>query len=266
MTNVRKLGAAATAAMITVLSASAALAQEGGAEASTSGEVGMALPAAGAPAAAAPGNSDHDQMVGRFAIGYLGRAGVPIANGANGAGGQGVVSAPVVGIRYWLDQGMGIDAGLGLSLGGGSTEGSTGGTSVSVDATVPTAFLIHGGLPFALASNGHFTFLVVPELNVGFATATDKAQGAGTYDNDYSGFLLDIGARAGAEIHFGFIGVPQLSLQGSVGLLFGMANTKSTYKAPTEVSTKESRWGLQTALYDSPWNIFASNVAALYYF
>ncbi len=263
-----KLGVAASAAVVTVLAAGGALAQDANASAgaSTSGQVGMALPAASSTATAVAGDSDHDQMVGRFAVGYLGRGGVPIANGAQGTAGQEVVYAPTVGIRYWIDQMLGIDAGIGFHMGGGSTEVTNAGTSVTADATEPTAFLIHGGVPLALASSGHFAFLIVPELNVGFATATDKAQGAGQFDNDYSGFLLDVGARAGAEIHFGFMGIPQLSLQGSVGLGYALSSVKSTYKSPQEVSTKASRWTLETKVYDSPWRMFTENIAAFYYF
>ena len=50
------------------------------ASASTSGsaQVGMALPGAAPQAAAVAGNSDHDAVVGRLAIGYLGRNGVAV--------------------------------------------------------------------------------------------------------------------------------------------------------------------------------------------
>ena len=82
-----------------------------------------------------------------------------------------------------------------------------------------------------------------------------------------SGFQLDIGARAGAEIHFGFIDIPQLSLQASVGLLFTLQNAKTTVEAPGgDTETTQSATLLRTASFDNPWNIFTSNVAALYYF
>lgn len=266
-----KLSVAASAAVACVMTAGLASAQE--ANASASGQAGMALPGAAPQAAATTGDSDHDQVVGRVGIGYLGRRGVPLANGAPATPQDAVpteiVNAPVVGVRYWIDQMIGIDVGLGVGMDGGSTTIDPGGTSN--DLRGRTAFLIHGGVPLSLASAGHFSFQIVPELNVGFASSTLKGvapapgQPAGP-DTDYSGFMLDVGARAGAEIHFGFIGIPQLSLQGSIGLLYAMQTVKTTVKSNPEASAKTSTWGFQTAVYDNPWNIFTSNVAAIYYF
>lgn len=257
MNSAPKFGLAAVAALTTLVAASSALAQE------AEGQAGVALPGQG-PAAATAGDSDHDQMAGRLAVGFLGRNTVPIAAAG---GGVNDIAAPVIGVRYWLDPALGIDVGLGFSNSGGSTEVKTGAQTTTTDLPSVTAFLIHGGVPLSLASAKHFSFQVVPELNVGFASSTDKATPARQYDIDYSGFMLDVGARAGAEIHFGFIGVPQLSLQGSVGLLFRTQNTKETDKIPAgEASTSISGTSISTTVGDNPWNIFTSNVAALYYF
>jgi hypothetical protein len=218
------------------------------ASASTSGsaQVGMALPGAAPQAAAVAGNSDHDAVVGRLAVGYLGRSGVTIQGGA-------VVQAPVVGVRYWLSDMLGIDAGLGFGFNSGSTETA----GVSVDNPSTRAFILHGGVPLSLASAGHFSFQVVPELNLGFAGSSTTVAGM---DQSTSGFHLDVGARAGAEIHFGFINVPQLSLQGSVGLRM---NVDSTGSDPANNGSSNFSFG--TTVGDNPWNIFTSNVAALYY-
>jgi hypothetical protein len=109
-----------------------------------------------------------------------------------------------------------------------------------------------------LASAGHFSFQVIPELNLGFGGAS---QTVGGMDQSVSAFHLDLGARAGAEIHFGFINVPQLSLQGSIG---ARMNIDSTSNDPGDAGT--SNFSLATTVGDNPWNIFTSNVAALYYF
>jgi hypothetical protein len=81
---------------------------------------------------------------------------------------------------------------------------------------------------------------------------------------DNTGLHFDVGGRAGAELHFGFIGVPQLSLQGGIGLLLAIDNTKSAQGSIGQ-STR-SRGSISTTVNDNPWNIFISNVAALYYF
>jgi hypothetical protein len=188
--------------------------------------------------------------VGRLAVGYLGRTGVTVQGGLIAPT---LVQAPVIGVRYWLSDMLGIDAGLGFAINSGSTE--TAGTSV--DNPSARAFILHGGVPISLASAGHFSFQVVPELNVGFAGASSTVMGT---DVSVSGFHLDVGARAGAEIHFGFIGVPQLALQGGVGLRM---NVDSTGSDPANNGT--SNFSIGTNVGDNPWNIFTSNVAALYY-
>lgn len=230
-------------------------AADASASSSGSAQVGMALPGAAPQAAAVAGNSDHDAVVGRLAIGYLGRNGIEIGAGALPGGAAAVVDAPVIGVRYWLSDMLGIDAGIGFGFSSGSDKDMNG---VSTDRPSYHLFMIHGGVPLSLASAGHFSFQVIPELNLGFAGASATVGGA---DASVSGFHLDLGARAGAEIHFGFINVPQLSLQGSVGVRMNM---NSTSVDPGDAGT--SHFDFATTVGDNPWNIFTSNVAALYYF
>jgi hypothetical protein len=231
------------------------------ADAQANTNVGMTLPGA-APAAAATGASDHDQVVGRLAVGYLGRRTIGVGAGASAADFTPVlqVEAPVVGVRYWIDSMLGIDAGLGLAITGGGWEADLPAGDGDGDLDSATAFLIHVGVPLSLASYDHFSFQVVPEANVGIGSGS-----ADDGDTSYNGFQLDVGARAGAEIQFGFMGIPQLSLQGSVGLLFGLQSTKTDDDVADSTLT-QNRTFLTTTVGDNPWNIFTSNVAALYYF
>jgi hypothetical protein len=210
---------------------------------------------AAAPAATV-GGTDHSKFVGSFGIGFMGIASINIADVA----GTGVtpVTAPVIGGRYWLDSGMGIDAGLGIAFGSGSIE--SGGTSV--DNPQPAALIIHGGVPLALADTQYFVFEIVPELNIGFAGNTLEAAGG---DTILRGFHLDLGARAGAEVHFGFIDIPQLSLQAGIGLALSYDSTSSENEA-TDTTTSISELSVGTNVGNDPWDIFTSSITALYYF
>ena len=254
--------------------AGGALAQEAEGQAN----VGMSLPGA-QPAAAVAGASDHDQVVGRLAVGYFGFSDV----GAGAGGGLGPNDspyslggdAPVVGVRYWIDQMIGLDVGVGLTVIGGSLEAEQApAPAVDVDRNSFTAFAFHAGVPLALASSGHFSFQIVPEANVAIASGSEDPNGddvAG--DISHSGFHFDVGARAGAEIHFGFIDIPQLSLQASVGLRFDIDRGSSEDSTPQadmppaeNIETSSSRNEFHTTVQDNPWGIFTNSVYALYYF
>lgn len=235
--------------------------------ASGQANVGGSLPGAAAGAVAGP--SDHDLMVGRLAVGYFGIA--QMGAGANGAPGANdspyaiIGNAPVVGVRYWVNPMLGIDAGLGLSVVGGSID--PGGDAPKIDRGSFSAFLIHAGLPLALASAGHFTFEVIPEVNLGFGHAGVDMNGSDPGDVSNSGFHFDLGARAGAEINFGFMKLPQLSLVGTVGLRFDSdkgSTTDDEGMAPVKVSSSRSEF--HTLVGSNPWAIFTDNIAALYYF
>jgi hypothetical protein len=248
-----------------------------------SANVGVALPGA-APAVATAGGSDHDQMVGRLAVGYFGiteaGAGGPVGAAAPNLGFNAspyrvTGAAPVVGVRYWLDSMIGIDVGVGLGIVGGGTSDNPNSpppaAETELDRNSFTAFTLHAGVPLSLASSRHFSWQVVPEINFGIASSGEDPNGPdGEGDVSHSGLHFDIGARAGAEIHFGFMGLPQLSLQGSVGLGFAMdrgSTTDSTPAAPAgDYETSASRTSLHTSAGTNPWAIFTNGIAAFYYF
>jgi hypothetical protein len=249
--------------------------------ATASGNVGVSLPGA-TPAVATAGGSDHDQMAGRLAVGYFGiteaGAGAAFPGPAGPAPGFNsspyafTGAAPVVGVRYWLDSMIGIDVGLGLGIiGGGISQTQAPTPELEADRDSFTAFTLHAGVPLSLAASQHFSWQVIPEVNFGFASVGQDPNGPdGEGDVSHSGLHLDVGARAGAEIHFGFMGVPQLSLQGSVGLAFAWdkgSTTNSTFPAPTaDQETSHSRTSLQTSAGTNPWAIFTNGIAAFYYF
>ncbi len=227
-----------------------------------------------APAHAAAELSDHEAMVHHFAIGYMGASQIPIAQVNNAGPGlnitEGNVTAPYIGGRYWVSPLLGIDVGLGFAYASATqTTTVTGQPTVSTDRPSVLGFGVHAGVPLALAYSKHFTFEIIPELNVGYASSTVKtvvpAGNPPVPDINQTGLRFDLGARVGSEVHFGFIGVPQLSLQATIGLGFRYSSVKaSASDGSASVSLGGPAFG--TSVQDAPWAIFTNNIAALYYF
>jgi hypothetical protein len=215
-------------------------------------QTGMTLP--GATPDLAADAADHAAMIGHFGIGYMGMRALAIdADPATGA--LTTTDVPVIGGRYWLNPLLGVDAGLGLKLSSGSS--TTAGTTTDLQGY--TAFILHGGVPLALAGSRHFSFQVVPELNLGYASSQRGGGGP-----DLTGFHFDMGARAGAEIQFGFIGIPELSLQAGIGAKLAYDHVKNSPATGATASVGQTFFG--TTVGNNPWDIFAGNIAALYYF
>lgn len=233
-------------------------------------------PPAPPPAAAAPapppaspkepevadGATDHEKMVGHFAAGYLGVSQLPIAQVAGAGVSQGSVSAPVLGMRYWLNKRMGVDVGVGVGVSTATSSVTVGGVSTDTGTPATTGFALHAGVPFALAYSQHFTFELVPEVNFGYAGTYAHAAG-GQPDIGLNGIRLDVGGRIGAELHFGFIGIPQLSLQGTIGVSF---RYDTVWASQGNNGASLSTIGVGTTFQNDPWAIFTNSVAALYYF
>ncbi|HEY8086928.1 MAG TPA: hypothetical protein VIF09_03765, partial [Polyangiaceae bacterium] len=183
----------------------------------------------------------------------------PIAGGGGGALTSTNIAAPVVGMRYWFDPRFGLDVGLGFGLAGGSDQTVAGGTTTTTSKESTTGFAVHAGVPIALASYKHYTFLVVPNATLGIASGSV----GGNPSQSLSGFLFDIGARVGAEIHFGMIGLPQLALQATVGLSY----RRSVYKwSSNGNSASDGTNTFGTNVQSNPWSIFQDAISATYYF
>jgi hypothetical protein len=195
--------------------------------------------------------------VGRIGVGWLGTVDVPV--GPALAAGTPPIPTPVVGIRYWLSSTLGIDAGLGFFTTNSATR-TEATTNQTVQGPTRTAFVLHAGVPLSLADVGNFSFVVTPELNLGIGTGKGTNADANA---DLSGFLLEGGVRAGAEVFFGFIGIPQLSLEGSAGVFLSSATGKVSAGGG---STRFSTFMLSTSSVAQPWDIFRKDIAARYYF
>lgn len=214
----------------------------------------------GRPAGAVvPASSARESHIGRVGVSWLGTVDVPVGPATSAA--VPAIPTPVVGIRYWMSS-IGIDAGIGFFTTSAATRNENMGTTLTTEAPTRTSFVLHAGVPIALADYGNFTFHVTPEINLGVGIGSQKGAN-GMPNTDLSGFLLEGGARAGAEIFFGFIGIPHLSLDGSLGVFF----SSSTGKATTDGnSTRFSSFVISTSSVAAPWDFFRKDVAARYYF
>lgn len=250
-----------------LLFASEARAEDPPATGTAGGTATTTATAGAAPAAPAKkeesGETDHDTVVGHVGVGFFGLRQLPFAGGAPGALRPTTLDAPVVGARYWIQRNFGIDVGLGFASISGSNENVAGTNTTTTDHASQLGFALHVGVPIAFAHGKHYTFLLVPETDLGFTSGTLKGT-APAPDTNYSGFLFDIGARIGAEIHFGFIGVPQLALEGGIGLYFRRTSTK-VKTDPNSTSDGTNTFGTAVPL-TNPWGLFLNQVSAIYYF
>lgn len=228
----------------------------------------------GGGAAKAPEDNtpDHEKFAGHFAVGYMGITNIPLGGSNGNTIALNSLAAPVIGVRYWMNKQIGLDLGLGFAVASSSVEVQARNTTTTTDGPAPFGVAVHGGVPIALAAGKHYTFEIIPELNVGFARQADKSTGNNPPpDIVHTGFRLDVGARVGAELHFGFIGVPELALQASVGAFFTRQQWKNSQdgfagngNAPISQSVGVTQLG--TTVQADPWSLFTNNISALYYF
>lgn len=205
-----------------------------------------AAPAA-TPAAVPP--TDHAQVVGRIGLGWEGVSEVPLYQAQ---GELQKVAAPALGLRWWFDERLGLDVGFGI------------GYLRSFDTTsATTAFLLRAGVPYALYVGQHFTFITAAHLVFGHARSK-RTGGSGGFpspqvETPLRGYRLDLTLSGGAEVQFGFIGIPELALQGSVGFF-----VQHQWTEEGTLSSSETR--ITTSLVNNPWDFFQGQIAARYYF
>lgn len=198
-------------------------------------------------------DTDHSKVVGHLGASYFGQFDVPFGTLAGKAPTQ------MVGVRYWSSDSMAFDIGLGFATVGGSTKSG----STTVDNPSLFGVSLMGGVPITMLSAKHYTFFIEPQLRFGYASQSIKPPGGGD-ETKNTGYRVVVGATAGAEIQFGFIGIPHLALDATIGL--GADIASATSKTGANPETTSSTTGVGTAAFAAPWNIFNSNVAARYYF
>lgn len=226
-------------------------------------------------------DTDQGRWVGRIGIGFYGLHAIPLPQAdaslidpsdpnspfqLNVHDLSRTFTAPAVGIRYWFNRDVGLDAAIGFWMYGGSDKSTDPNGTRESDLESRTAFLIHAGLPIVLGGGKHVSVQLTPEVNLGFASGKWKPSPAGGNlppAVDESGFLFQVGTRIGAEVFFGFIGMPELALDGSLGLYL---QTQSGTASAGNVEMTRSEMMIATNNFNSPWEFFTSSLAARYYF
>lgn len=216
------------------------------------GPAASALPARDEPA------TDHELAVGRLGLGWGGAPDLAVGTLDR------TIAAPSLAARYWGTARFGMELGVGLSYVGATTAVQQPG-STSTERVEPTlwGFSVRLAAPIALSWGRHYTLVVIPETRVGWATVGARTAPDEESDDGGSGLTFELGARAGAELHFGFLGVPELALEATVGLALQAVSVETT---DGNTGTKASRVSVTTTAYDAPWDFFRTAVAARYYF
>jgi hypothetical protein len=195
-----------------------------------------------------PSESDFDPNLRRWGIGYAGVSLVPT--------GAGSITVPALGLRYWMNQGYGLDLALGLGWTGGSTDVA----GTSTDKNSVFGVIVQGGVPIVLSAHRHVSFEVIPYLTLAYGSTST---GTGYAQTDLNGLRVDVGARAGFEVFFGFIGIPELALSATVGAQFEYVRLSQSAGG---IDATDTTLSITTTVQNNPWDFFTGNVSARYYF
>lgn len=194
---------------------------------------------------AVPGASDHDLVVGHWGITArkLDTGPIPLAlrpqlGCAAAAGVSCTVNVGALGARRWASRNLAWNGALALASGGGSSG------SASLDTYLGVGPIL--GVSVLLGNWRHLSVLASPEL----AFLWFRPAGG---DMSSSTVMFDLQAAIEAELHFGFIGVPALS----IGLLAGGA-------VQYEAAPGTHVWTVGVIGGGSAWNALTS-LALRYY-
>ena len=251
-------------------------------------------------------DSDHAMYVGAFALGYMGASEIPFIETATVAPGANntvrlnatttTINAPVIGLRYWITDLLGIDAGIGFRNYSGSvkqhiadlTPNQELETNIEQKDVNQFGMLIHAGVPLALHAEKHWVFQVVPELNIGFSSGKMQDPAKGEYVPPHGRKSADLHERRQVQRHAvrcrrarrrrAALRLHRRAQPLATGddralsplrLVQGQGRRQPERRTPTwpdTLSYERSQMTIGTSVQDAPWSIFTKNVSALYYF
>jgi len=190
----------------------------------------------------APAESDHDAVRGAWGVevrpvettlpAFALRPGTGcVTAAADATGACPDVRVSALGVRHWVGRNLAVDVGLALAAGGGRDNGRLLDTYFGLGPRLGGAVL--------LSNRRHVAVAAVPELSL------VVFKGAGSLPAAY---VVDLRAAFEAEVHFGFIGVPALSVGLRSGLLFRLERAADVTLWSIGVAGATSLRGLVTDL------------------
>jgi len=188
---------------------------------------------------ATPAPSDHDAVVGHVGVEARRLDPVPFPLMLRMPGGCPVAQAApctvdigALDARYWLTRNLALAGGLALAFGGGRDLGRSLDTYLGVGPVV--------GLSLLLGNWRHLAVNASPEaIFVWFRPGGGAA----------SSTLITLRAALEGELHFGFAGVPALSIGLDAGLGFRFESTPDSRVWAISVIGANSVWGALTNLF-----------------
>lgn len=217
-----------------------------------------------------PGTSDHQFAVRKLGVGFMGIQSV-VALDPRDPGNSRVFSAPTIGARYWFDSMLAVEAGLGLNLNGGGNKVDKS-SSDDINSFTGTAIAFRVGVPLSLYDSEHYSFQIIPDFHFSYGklseTYNDPNPDVPAVTTNFATTTWGLGFTAGAEIYFGFMNIPELSVQAGVGFNFSKASSSSGIEPrPEETPLPTADYHeFSTNLDGAPWDIFTGSLRALYYF
>ncbi|UCE03429.1 MAG: hypothetical protein JSW67_04360 [Candidatus Latescibacterota bacterium] len=142
---------------------------------------------------------------------------------------------PIVGVRYWMNDGMAVDLGAGIGF-RNNQEYTDASSATQTTSFFDFAFDI--GLPVVMHGEENMIVYFRPGVTVAGIQAFDQTASASPGDKGYDmGFRGEL--AVGGEFFLGQLGWPNLSFSGQIGLGVDVMNFGTT-EADTDVSFSTS--------------------------
>jgi hypothetical protein len=157
-----------------------------------------------------------------------------------------------VGLRRWTSSGLAWNAGVAFSVGGGSGEQAgqtrTWDTHLGLGPTI--------GVSFLLAQSRHLAISAGPQADLVFFMPSE---------NGSKSLLAHLRGIVEAEVHFGFIGIPNASVSASGGLQASYLRASRDDRVASAEGATRSRWGADLVGPAAPWDLL-TGAQLRYYF